>query len=471
MTDSMKEFVPKPSAEKPLSVNASLATADIVTSNRFKGLIPEKAKQVARKVIQQTALSASALSIMLSSGCGNTEEMQPQTTPEPTPISNLIPVPKSTEIPTLTPKPTEVQPTPTPKPTLKPIESLIPTPKPAETPTPRATATFVEPPPKTSPQPTEAPMPTRVPTPEPTATPTRVPTATPTRTPDPTPTNTPRPPTPTRVPEATPTPTPETSVKDINFIFGEGVTLEQQKEIRDGINMARDWFSAKAGIKINDVSVFAFANSAQLVDQYLQRTIYPRPRDEAQKQLAGATAFTGERKDIFINTSSPGWTSSSPIIGGPVVEGRKHTLAHEFLHIFQREVGGYNGSFPHWLNEGGAHYAAARTLADNNVYSYGKIRDGHVREASGMKETLKSMESVQGFYGAGSPYADEYSLGFLAVEHLVKDLPNEGIPAVVRFWQEIGKGNPWQTAFQTSFGKIPDQSYSEFETYRQQGFR
>ena len=409
----MTEQGPKP-AEKIPPTNSLSASADATVSKAFKKL-PEKRKPLIERLATNAALTISAFYTIISFGCGNKENDQPQITPEPTPISTPIPLPKPTEIPTPTLTPTEIQPTPTPKSTRKPTESFTPTPRPAE--------------------------------------------PTPTRTPIPTPTNTP-----------TMLVTPETNPNATKFVFGEGVTPEQQKEIRDGINMARDWFLAKTGIEINDVYVLAFADLTQLVDQYIART-YPRPRNEVQRQLAGATAFVGEKKDMFINTSSPGWTSSSPIIGGPVAEGRLHTLVHEWLHIFQREAGGYNGPFPHWLNEGGAHYVAARTLADNNIYPYQTISDGHVREASGIIETLKSMESDQGFYGAGSPYADEYSLGFLATEFLVNGLPNEGIPAITKFWQEIGKGVPWPTAFQASFGKTPDQFYYEFESFRKLGFK
>lgn len=280
-------------------------------------------------------------------------------------------------------------------------------------------------------------------------------------------------------PTVQPSPIKETSSSDVTFEFGEGVTDEQQKEIKDDVTIARDWLSSKAGIKIDGVYVYASSKPGEVVDKYLGRTIFPQRSEEDRKGLARATAFTGEKKDFFIITSSPGWTRASPIIGvggpGPVREGRTHTIVHEYFHIFQREVGGYNGSFPHWLNEGGAHYIAARALHDKGIYSYRKIREGHTMEAKKVKETLNSMESAQGFYNAGTPgIADEYSLGFLATEFLVKDLPNEGVPALVKFWQETGKrkspNEPWQPAFQIAFGKTPDQFYSEFETWRQKGF-
>lgn len=266
-------------------------------------------------------------------------------------------------------------------------------------------------------------------------------------------------------------PTPEAIGQDTNFVFGEGVSLQEQQEIASDMGMVRDWMSAKTRIEINDLHVFASGNAVWVIDQYLGRTIFPQQRDETQRRLANATAFVGEIRDIFIITSSAGWTRASPIICGPVPEGRIHTLLHENFHTIQREVGGYNGIFPHWLNEGGAHYVAAIGLNDNGIYPYKKIRRGHVSEAASVKEDLRSMESAQGFYGAGSPFADEYSLASLATELLVKDLPDNGIPALISFWQHIGERSPWQVAFQLSFGKTPDQFYSEFEKWRKGSFQ
>lgn len=329
-------------------------------------------------------------------------------------------------------------------------------------------------------EPTLIPTPTKVPTLQPTRIPptsevihTSTPRPIPTLEPNPTPTQartsptaapTTRPATPTS--EATST--PEAKDKGINFVFGEGVTVEQQKEIKDGIIMARESFAEKAGIRINDVSIFASANFDQIVDQYLQRTIYPRTREQFKSQFSSIpTAFTGEKKDMFIITSSRGWTDSPPIIGGPIAEGRLHTLIHEWLHIFQREVGGYNQRPIPWLNEGGAHYFAGRVLSYYNRYPYSLIRAGHVGEAKGVRENLSFLESDY-FYNEGK----KYSLAFLAMEYLTKDLPNDGIPAIVRFWQELGKGGlTWQNAFLLSFGQTPDEFYPKFEQLRQNGFR
>lgn len=300
--------------------------------------------------------------------------------------------------------------------------------------------------------------------PTPISTPIATPTSEPTLTLVPTPTLTP-------TQEPTFTPTPEVVDKDINFVFGEGVSLQEQQEIKSGMVMVKDWLSAKTRVEINDLHVFASGNAVWVIDQYLGRTIFPQERDEAQRRLANATAFVGEQRDIFISTSSPGWTRTSPIIGGPVPEGRIHTLLHEYFHILQREVEGYNGIFPHWLNEGNAHFVAAVGLDENKIYPYKKIRQGHVGEAASVEEDLRSMESAQGFYSAGSPFADEYSLAFLAVEFLPKGSPDDGIPALVSFWKHIGEGIPWQIAFEFSFGKTPDQFYNEFESWRQRGFQ
>lgn len=105
MNDSMIEQGPKPIEPLP-SANALSGSADITVSNRFKKLIPERGRQVAKivkKSVGRTALTAPILSLIIFSGCGNTET-QPQITPEPTSISapNLPPTPTEIHISTST---------------------------------------------------------------------------------------------------------------------------------------------------------------------------------------------------------------------------------------------------------------------------------------------------------------------------------------------------------------------------------
>lgn len=226
----------------------------------------------------------------------------------------------------------------------------------------------------------------------------------------------------------------------------------------------------KSGVDLPEITIFADTDGQRLLDNFFARAnVSEQQQADMRANATQITAFSGQERDLFINTASLGWTSASPIIGGPVEEGQYHTVFHELFHVGQDEVGAYQWPFPYWLNEGGAHYFAAVALTTFGLYDYGSIRTGHIPEAQKLAEPLMTLET-DAFYRAGSPYADEYSLAFLAVEMAVRDLPENGLPALVSFWQEVGQGMPWQGAFEANFGQNPVEFYAAFEAYRANGF-
>ena len=105
MIDSMREFSPR-SLEK-VSPNSISASADISVSDAFKKL-PKNRRPLIKRLAIKAVLTASAFSIIISSGCGNKEQQNSPTPLTPTPISTpLAPEATKTPEPTLTPKPAE----------------------------------------------------------------------------------------------------------------------------------------------------------------------------------------------------------------------------------------------------------------------------------------------------------------------------------------------------------------------------
>ena len=51
----------------------------------------------------------------------------------------------------------------------------------------------------------------------------------------------------------------------------------------------------------------------------------------------------------------------------------------------------------------------------------------------------------------------------LAVERLVGE---GGAAKAVSYFERIGRGEPWEAAFASAFGKTPGAFYAEFEAYR-----
>lgn len=284
------------------------------------------------------------------------------------------------------------------------------------------------------------------------------------RLPDPTP----KPLAPTATPQPSePTITPEIRVDKAQFIFGEDVPENLRREIRDGVNMGVSWLAKKSGVNLEGVSVFAYGSPDKVSEAYFRRKGGdPRTLDQIKRDLAHATAFAGSQKDFYILTSSPGWTRASPIIGGPVVEGRYHTTFHELFHVLQYEVKGYNIAPLGWLNEGGAHYIAARALDENGIYSYEAIKKGHLSRAGFFRESLARLEDQNLLANV-----DNYSLSFLAMDLLTRDLSEKGVPALVRYWREIGMGSGPDAAFIIAFGKTRPEFYAVFEAWRVRGFQ
>lgn len=131
MNDSMIEQKPDQSIERSPS-NA----ANIAVSNRFKRLGSE-ARHKVNGWVKKGTLTASALFLIVASGCGNTREAESQVTPEPTPTSISsatttpieIPIPTSA-IPVSEPiSKSEATSTPTPLKSTEDIKLPIETPK------------------------------------------------------------------------------------------------------------------------------------------------------------------------------------------------------------------------------------------------------------------------------------------------------------------------------------------------------
>ena len=87
-----------------------------------------------------------------------------------------------------------------------------------------------------------------------------------------------------------------------------------------------------------------------------------------------------------------------------------------------------------------------------------------------MIEPLESLESSLGWRNAGTPYADEYSLGFLALEFAVLNDDDSAIKSIVEFWQQVGVGVEWHDAFEKSFSQDVESFYSSFQQHRSAGF-
>ena len=275
-----------------------------------------------------------------------------------------------------------------------------------------------------------------------------------TQPPPPAPTATPSPEVKPSLPQ--PTATPEVRRDLAMFNFGEDVPENLRAEIINGANIGLEWILNKTGVNLAGLNVHAYGSLDRVVQEYYGRRVNDsRTLDQIRTAHAGSTAFAGDAKNFYVITSSPGWTTASPIPGGPVVEGRYHTIFHELYHSLQWQVNGYAGPPPvGWLNEGGAHYIAARALDENTIggkkiFPFDDIKARHLRQAVSSRSSLQGMEAA---------FNGDYSLAFMALDLLLRDKPDGGVGGLTTYWKEIGKGSGPDAAFLIAFG-IPKSEF------------
>lgn len=282
-------------------------------------------------------------------------------------------------------------------------------------------------------------------------------------------------------PKATATiasPTPEIASTRAKLKFDEKVANEQKQELSKMVQIAESWY-AKYGVNLNDVNIFAYGDSNKLVEEYIRRHQGQMAPGEEQAKRMHANdhiVFVSSKKpDMYVFLGNRGWTGSSPILDDPtgaIRPGQYHNIIHEFMHLYQQSVGAYKYEpLPHWLNEGAAHYMAAWGLQENDIYNFNRIRNGHIKGAATVPETIIELETLK-FYQAGRQgVSDEYSLAFLATWLLTTGKPDHGIGAILSYWAEVGRGKPYGEAFEAAFGISRENFNKRFEAHRNRGFR
>jgi hypothetical protein len=165
---------------------------------------------------------------------------------------------------------------------------------------------------------------------------------------------------------------------------------------------------------------------------------------------------------IDIVTSNSEWVSpraAAPDTWTADTE-RKELAAHEYVHVWQSELGGNACMLgPRWLSEGMAESLAYRTLVADGVIPQGNTDTFTKRQliSATTHPTLAQLETQW------PDSANPYSVAYLAVDRL---LAANG-PLPLRAWcGAVGRGVEWHTAFAQAFGEPTDAFYARFEAYR-----
>jgi hypothetical protein len=73
---------------------------------------------------------------------------------------------------------------------------------------------------------------------------------------------------------------------------------------------------------------------------------------------------------------------------------------------------------------------------------------------------LQRLALLRGQFEAGGA---AFPIMALAVDRLVGE---GGVAKLLAYFTAIGRGDPWQSAFSSIFGKTIDEFYAEFDAYR-----
>jgi len=226
----------------------------------------------------------------------------------------------------------------------------------------------------------------------------------------------------------------------MSFSVGPGVDAQSIADVHEGIDRVAAYLARAAGgdrsraalttIRVGDAS-----------DRYC-----------CLATLSGVSIVTSNSEWVSPLAVAPDtWTADSE---------RKELAGHEYVHVWQGELGGTACMLgPRWLSEGMPESFAYRTLiadglipaANLDVFTKRQLR------TAGSQPTLQQLEA------SWPSDANPYSVAYIAVDRL---LAANG-PLPLRTWCEsVGRGTEWHAAFAAAFGETTDSFYARFEAFR-----
>ena len=265
--------------------------------------------------------------------------------------------------------------------------------------------------------------------------------------------------------------------------------------MQESIELVMYYIQDETGLWINDFTVYFFLNRENFLDVFLDETGRPESaRAEYRRWIlergdnwasVDYTRTSGAGVDIFLYGKSwleyESWSDESWIGYNERLLG---IMAHEYFHVLQDHglsaaeagTGSHDVVYktgPAWLGEGSAEYVSGRIRTHELLLEYGypSFAEYQVWLADRARETAAPLQSTETYNGLAAADGVGYELGFMAVDFLVDnfgDLP--ALPALVSFYDAIGPGTTWYTAFRSTFGISIDEFYVEFEAYRRETF-
>ena len=142
------------------------------------------------------------------------------------------------------------------------------------------------------------------------------------------------------------------------------------------------------------------------------------------------------------------------------------TVSHEWFHTVQRQLVGnptpesiadpaaFAG--PEWLVEGSATYVSLRTALPEAF-----LDPAFAQLKARLRGRFMDLGRLETYASRATDLEEMYDNGTYAVYLLTQQ---SGGRSLTRFYEAIGLGQPWKTAFATAFGETPDAFYQRYAT-------
>ena len=271
------------------------------------------------------------------------------------------------------------------------------------------------------------------------------------RSPSPTPT----PPAPTPAPA----PAPPAPGAPATYVFGAEVTPAHQTLLSAGLDMGARFIRARTGRDLPPFTVWAYANVDALIDVYAQ-TAPTDPQNSRNIWTRGTFAVGAYRKLWF----GPMWFGESSAVNASKI------AVHESFHVLQFELAGNRSmnsgtddippAGPRWLFEGSAELIGYLALEGPGLVNMASVRADWAGRTRSSAVTLERLAILRGQFEAGG---NAWGIMPLAIERLIG---TGGLPNLLNYFEAIGRGVHWPSAFLASFGKPVETFYAEFDAYR-----
>ena len=243
------------------------------------------------------------------------------------------------------------------------------------------------------------------------------------------------------------------------YVFGPEVTPAQQAAVRDALDLAARYYRRALGREVPPFNVWVYTDLEALARVFVEKSGEAASLEQARDLWSRLVAHAGS-SGLWVG---PAWFSYD-VAGGTWVLAKE-----EFIVLIDRTAGANSinsgeddipRAGPRWLSEGTAVLNASLAMADARLTSMLVVRSQWAQQTKSSPVTLQRLAILRGQFEAGS---NAWGIMPLAVERLVGE---GGAAKLLAYYEAIGRGEAWQSAFGTYFGKSVDAFYAEFEAYR-----